>query len=62
MAVIKQQEHMALCANTYDFDIKYNPLMISGGRQDLVLETKVVNMETKMGIMKKRKATMVKGE
>eukprot|EP00957_Ditylum_brightwellii_P034714 2631215-Ditylum_brightwellii.AAC.1 len=32
-------------------DSKHDLQMISRGRQDLVLETKVANMEIKMGIM-----------
>eukprot|EP00957_Ditylum_brightwellii_P104708 7979925-Ditylum_brightwellii.AAC.1 len=54
MAAINQQEHMALCANAYSVDIKHDSWMISEGRQDLVLEIKVVNMEIKMGIMKEK--------
>eukprot|EP00957_Ditylum_brightwellii_P086757 6602023-Ditylum_brightwellii.AAC.1 len=61
MAVINQQGHMSLCTNAYNFDIKHNPQMISRGRQDLVLETKVANMEIKMGIMTEKWATLVKG-
>eukprot|EP00957_Ditylum_brightwellii_P020920 1577633-Ditylum_brightwellii.AAC.1 len=47
---------MALCTNAYNSDIKHNPQMISGGRQDLVLKTKVANMEIKIGNHEGKKA------
>jgi hypothetical protein len=37
-----------------DLDSKHDVWMISGGRQDLVLETKVANMEINMGIMEEK--------
>eukprot|EP00957_Ditylum_brightwellii_P057481 4358301-Ditylum_brightwellii.AAC.1 len=40
-------------------DSKHDLWMISGGRQDLVLETEVANMEIKMGIKKKKGTAMV---
>eukprot|EP00957_Ditylum_brightwellii_P167962 12785426-Ditylum_brightwellii.AAC.1 len=37
-----------------NLDIKHDLWMISEGRQDLVLKTKLANMEIKMGIMEEK--------
>eukprot|EP00957_Ditylum_brightwellii_P059424 4511626-Ditylum_brightwellii.AAC.1 len=53
---------MALCINAHSFDIKHDLYMISGGRQDLILEAEAANMEIKMIAMKEKGGNYGQGE